>query len=148
MTRLAAMATAMLLLMPFTYTAPLLEIRLLGIAINASLFKSIWQMTKQDHPVTASMAAFFTVGFPVKLMIYLFYLFFSPCIGMNFRLILLLLEKLKAWMMLGIYLVGLVVADIKIREFSDIQLGYGLVVYFTLTLLSLLTLIHLNPDQF
>lgn len=46
MTRLAAMATAMLLLMPFAYTAPLLDIRLLGVAINASLFEGIWQMTK------------------------------------------------------------------------------------------------------
>lgn len=147
MTRLAAMSMAMLLLMPFAYTAPLLDIRLLGVAINASLFEGIWQMTKQGHPVTASMVAFCTVGVPVTLMISLLYLFFAPRIGMNLRPILLLLEKLKAWMMLDIYLVGLAVAAIKIREFSDIQLGHGMVAYLTLTLLSLLTLIHLNPDQ-
>ncbi|MFT8210179.1 MAG: membrane integrity lipid transport subunit YebS [Symbiopectobacterium sp.] len=146
MTRLAAMAMAMLLLMPFAYTAPLLDIRLLGVAINTSLFEGIWQMTKQGHPVTASIVAFCTVGVPVTLMASLLYLFFAPRIGMNLRPI-LLLEKLKAWMMLDIYLVGLAVAAIKIREFSDIQLGHGMVAYLTLTLLSLLTLIHLNPDQ-
>ncbi len=104
-------------------------------------------MTKQGHPVTAGMVAFCTVGVPVTLMASLLYLFFAPRIGMNLRPILLLLEKLKAWMMLDIYLVGLAVAAIKIREFSDIEIGHGLVAYLTLTLLSLLTLIHLNPDQ-
>lgn len=93
------------------------------------------------------MVAFCTVGVPVTLMASLLYLFFAPCIGMNLRPILLLLEKLKAWMMLDIYLVGLAVAAIKIRGFSDIEIGHGLVAYLTLTLLSLLTLIHLNPDQ-
>lgn len=37
MTRLTAMAIAMLLLMPFAFTRPLISIRLLGTRIDASL---------------------------------------------------------------------------------------------------------------
>ncbi|EHD21747.1 MULTISPECIES: membrane integrity lipid transport subunit YebS [Brenneria] len=145
--RLAAMAVAMLVLMPFAYTEPLISIRLLGVSINASLFEGIWQMTRQGHPITASMVAFCTVGAPLTLVFSLLYLFFAPRIGMNLRPILLMLGKLKEWMMLDIYLVGMAVAAIKVREFADVQPGGGLIAYLVLMTLSVLTIIHLNADQ-
>ncbi|WP_283163687.1 membrane integrity lipid transport subunit YebS [Brenneria tiliae] len=145
--RLAAMAVAMLVLMPFAYTEPLISIRLLGVSINASLFEGIWQMTRQGHPITASMVAFCTVGAPLTLVFSLLYLFFAPRIGMNLRPILLMLGKLKEWMMLDIYLVGMAVAAIKVREFADVQPGGGLIAYLVLMTLSVLTIIHLNTDQ-
>ncbi|GAB7196105.1 hypothetical protein OS31_26980 [Dickeya oryzae] len=70
------MAIAMLVLMPFAYTEPLLNIRLLGVSINASLLEGIWQMTRQGHPVTASIVAFCTIGAPLTLVFALLYLFF------------------------------------------------------------------------
>ncbi len=145
--RLAAMGAAMLVLMPFAYTEPLLNIQLLGVSINASLLEGIWQMTRQGHPFTASMVMFCTIGAPFTLVCALLYLFFAPRIGMNLRPVLLLFERLKAWIMLDVYLVGLAVAAIKVREFSDVQPGYGLAAFLALMLLSLLTLIHLNPQQ-
>ncbi|WP_409307617.1 membrane integrity lipid transport subunit YebS [Pectobacterium sp. B1J-3] len=145
--RLAAMAIAMLVLMPFAFTEPLIQIRLLGVAINASLFEGIWQITRQGNPVTASIVAFCTVGVPLTLVFSLLYLFFAPRIGMNLRPILLMLDRLKEWMMLDIYLVGMAVAAIKVREFADVQLGNGLIAFLALMILSILTLIHLNTDQ-
>lgn len=145
--RLAAMAVAMLVLMPFAYTEPLISIRLLGVSINASLFEGIWQITRQGHPITASMVAFCTVGVPLTLVFSLLYLFFAPRMGMNLRPILLMLDRLKEWMMLDIYLVGMAVAAIKVREFADVQPGGGLIAYLALMILSVLTLIHLNSDQ-
>ena len=62
MTRLTAMAIAMLLLMPFAFTEPLISIRLLGTRIDASLLEGIWQMSRQGDPLTASMVAFCTLG--------------------------------------------------------------------------------------
>lgn len=46
LTRLAAMAFTMLLLMPFAWGEPLLHIWLLGIRIDANVMQGIWQMTK------------------------------------------------------------------------------------------------------
>ncbi|MBN3074594.1 paraquat-inducible protein A, partial [Pectobacterium brasiliense] len=51
--RLAAMAVAKLVLMPFAFTEPLIRIRLLGDTINASLLEGIWQITRQGHQLTA-----------------------------------------------------------------------------------------------
>ena len=113
MTRLTAMAIAMLLLMPFAFTEPLISIRLLGTRIDASLLEGIWQMSRQGDPLTASMVAFCTLGAPLTLALSLLYLRFGHALGMNLRPVLLMLERLKEWVMLDIYLIGMAVAAIK-----------------------------------
>ncbi|OMQ27338.1 membrane integrity lipid transport subunit YebS [Serratia oryzae] len=147
MTRLTAMAIAMLLLMPFAFTEPLISIRLLGTRIDASLLEGIWQMSSQGDPITASMVAFCTLGAPLTLTLSLLYLRFGHALGMNLRPVLLMLERLKEWLMLDIYLIGMAVAAIKVREYADVQAGSALIAYLSLTLLSILTLIHLNLEQ-
>ena len=47
LTRLAAMAVTMLLLMPFAWSEPLLKLYLLGVRIDANVLQGIWQMTRQ-----------------------------------------------------------------------------------------------------
>ncbi|OAT32084.1 paraquat-inducible protein A [Buttiauxella brennerae ATCC 51605] len=147
LTRLAAMAVAMLLLMPVAFSEPLVRIYLLGTRIDANLFQGIWQMTRQGDPLTAAMVLFCSVGAPATLVAGIAYLYFGNILGMNLRPVLLMLEKLKEWVMLDIYLVAIGVACIKVREFAFIQPGVGLVAFIALVVLSLLTLIHLNMEQ-
>ncbi|WMY76233.1 membrane integrity lipid transport subunit YebS [Buttiauxella selenatireducens] len=147
LTRLAAMAIAMLLLMPVAFSEPLVRIYLLGTRIDANLFQGIWQMTSQGDPLTAAMVMFCAVGAPATLVAGIIYLYFGNILGMNLRPVLLMLEKLKEWVMLDIYLVAIGVACIKVREFAFIQPGLGLVAFIALVVLSLLTLIHLNVEQ-
>ncbi|MGB7801337.1 membrane integrity lipid transport subunit YebS [Buttiauxella sp.] len=147
LTRLAAMAMAMLLLMPVAFSEPLVRIYLLGTRIDANLFQGIWQMTSQGDPLTAAMVMFCAVGAPATLIAGIVYLYFGNILGMNLRPVLLMLEKLKEWVMLDIYLVAIGVACIKVREFAYIQPGLGLVAFIALVVLSLLTLIHLNVEQ-
>ncbi|HKN03103.1 MAG TPA: membrane integrity lipid transport subunit YebS [Buttiauxella sp.] len=147
LTRLAAMAVAMLLLMPVAFSEPLVRVYLLGAGIDANLFQGIWQMTRQGDPLTAAIVMFCAVGAPATLVAGIIYLYFGNILGMNLRPVLLMLEKLKEWVMLDIYLVGIAVACIKVREFAFIQPGLGLVAFIALVILSLLTLIHLNVEQ-
>lgn len=147
LTRLAAMAVAMLLLMPVAFSEPLVRIYLLGTRIDANLFQGIWQMTRQGDPLTAAMVLFCSVGAPATLVAGIAYLYCGNILGMNLRPVLLMLEKLKEWVMLDIYLVAIGVACIKVREFAFIQPGVGLVAFIALVVLSLLTLIHLNMEQ-
>lgn len=147
LTRLTAMACAMLLLIPFAFTEPLISIRLLGTRIDASLLAGIWQMSRQGDPITASMVAFCVLAAPVTLTFSILYLRIGSRIGINLRPILLILERLKEWVMLDIYLIGMAVACIKVKEYADIMPGTGLVAYLALTLLSILTLVHLNLEQ-
>ncbi|WP_312073858.1 membrane integrity lipid transport subunit YebS [Atlantibacter sp.] len=147
LTRLAAMAITMIVLMPFAYSEPLLRIILLGTRIDASLLQGVWQMANQGDPVTAAMVFFCTVGAPATLVAAIAYMWFGNILGMNLRPVLLMLDRLKEWVMLDIYLVGIGVASIKVSDYAYMQPGIGLVAFFLLMLLSVLTIIHLNVEQ-
>ncbi len=147
MTRLAAMAVTMLLLMPFAFNEPLMVIRLLGTTIRASLLGGVIQMAEQGDVITASMVAFCTIGAPVTLVAAIGWLYFGHQFGMNLRPVLLMLDRLKEWVMLDIYLVGIAVASIKVQDYAEINPGPGLLAYMSLTILSLVTLIHMNVEQ-
>jgi len=147
MTRLMAMAATMIVLMPFAFSLPLVDIRLLGMRINASVLEGVIQMTQQGDVLTASMVAFCTIGAPITLVAGICYLGIGHRLGMNLRPVLLMLEKLKEWVMLDIYLIGIAVASIKVQDYAPLEIGYGLAAYLALTVLSVLTLIHLNMEQ-
>ncbi|MCX3310107.1 membrane integrity lipid transport subunit YebS [Pantoea vagans] len=147
MTRLMAMAATMIVLMPFAFSLPLVDIRLLGLRINASVLEGVIQMTQQGDVLTASMVAFCTIGAPVTLVAGICYLGIGHRLGMNLRPVLIMLEKLKEWVMLDIYLIGIAVASIKVQDYASLEIGYGLAAYIALTVLSVLTMIHLNMEQ-
>jgi len=147
LTRLGAMAVTMLLLMPFAWGEPLLHIYLLGIRIDANVMQGIWQMTKQGDPITATMVLFCVAGAPLILVTSIAYLWFGNILGMNLRPVLLMLEKLREWVMLDIYLVGIGVASIKVQDYAFLQPGVGLYAFIALVILSILTLSHLNIEQ-
>ncbi|WP_072568764.1 membrane integrity lipid transport subunit YebS [Enterobacter sp. SA187] len=147
LTRLAAMAVTMLLLMPFAWSEPLLRFYLLGTRIDANLLMGIWQMTAQGDPLTAAMVLFCTVGAPLVLVAAIAYLWFGNILGMNLRPVLLMIERLKEWVMLDIYLVGIGVASIKVQDYAYLQPGVGLLAFIALVILSILTIIHLNVEQ-
>ncbi|MBK4725854.1 membrane integrity lipid transport subunit YebS [Pantoea agglomerans] len=147
MTRLTAMAVTMILLMPFAFNESLMSVRLLGTNIYASLLGGIMQMAQQGDVITAAMVAFCTIGAPVTLVASIAYLYFGEKLGMNLRPVLLMLDRLKEWVMLDIYLVGVAIASIKVQDYAAITPGIGLIAFIILTLLSLLTLIHLNVEQ-
>ncbi|BAN96272.1 hypothetical protein E05_15060 [Plautia stali symbiont] len=100
--------------MPFAFSLPLVDIRLLGMRINASLLEGVLQMAQQGNVLTDAMVAFCTIGAPVTLVAGICYLWIGHALGMNLRPVLLMLEKLKEWVMLDIYLVGVAVASIKV----------------------------------
>ncbi|MBS4487100.1 paraquat-inducible protein A, partial [Cronobacter sakazakii] len=53
-------------------------------------------------------------------------LWFGNIPGMNLRPVPLMMERLREWVMLGIYLVGIGVASIKVREYTWLERGIGL----------------------
>ncbi|KAB8148778.1 paraquat-inducible protein A [Raoultella ornithinolytica] len=147
LSRLGSMAITMMLLMPFAWTEPLLHLHLLGVRIDANVIQGIWQMTGQGDPLTAAMVLFCAIGAPALLVISIAYLWLGNVLGMNLRPVLLMLEKLKEWVMLDIYLVGIGVASIKVQDYAFLQPGVGLVAFISLTLLSILTIIHMNVEE-
>jgi len=147
LTRLMALAITMLILMPIAFSEPLLSIYLLGSRIEAGLLQGIWQMAIQGDAITAAMVLFCLVAAPATLVISIIYLWLGHKLGMNLRPVLLMLKMLKEWVMLDIYLIGVGVACIKIKDYAFIQPGFGMIAFILLVILSLLTLIHMNLEQ-
>lgn len=87
----------------FAWSEPLLRLHLLGVRIDANVLQGIWQMTGQGDPLTAAMVLFCAVVAPVLLVVSIAYLWLGNVLGMNLRPILLMLERLKEWVMLDIY---------------------------------------------
>jgi paraquat-inducible protein A len=146
LTRLGSMAVAMLLLMPFAWSNPAAPAPA-GRTHRRQRPAGIWQMTAQGDPLTAAMVLFCAVVAPVLLVVSISYLWLGNVLGMNLRPVLLMLDKLKEWVMLDIYLVGIGVASIKVQDYAFLQPGIGLVAFISLTLLSILTLIHMNVEE-
>ncbi len=89
-------------------------------------------MTRRGDPLTAAMVLFCVVGAPLVLVAAIAYLWFGNILGMNLRPVLLMLEKLKEWVMLDIYLVGVGVASIKVQDYAFLQpRHWPFCVYFT-----------------
>ncbi|MGL5990285.1 MAG: membrane integrity lipid transport subunit YebS [Plesiomonas sp.] len=145
--RLAAVALAILILMPLAFTRPLLEINLFGVDITASVWEGIWQMAWQGFPVTATLVLFCAIVAPLLFAGGIFYLWLARRFGGSLRPCLLVLGKLHEWAMLDVYLLALGVTAFKIRDYAQLSAGFGLLPFFFLVLLFTLLLIHFNAAQ-
>ena len=148
LTRLGSMALAMLLLMPFAWSEPLLQPASVGRthrrqrpAGDLADDRAGRSDYRRHGAVLRGWCA------PVLLVVSISYLWLGNVLGMNLRPVLLMLGKLKEWVMLDIYLVGIGVASIKVQDYAFLQPGIGLVAFISLTLLSILTLIHMNVEE-
>lgn len=92
------------------------------------------------------MVFFCVMGVLFIFVFLIVYLWFGSFFGMNLCLVLLMLEKLKEWVMLDIYFIGMVVVCIKVKEYVDVMVGIGLIVYLMLILLSILVLVYFNLE--
>ncbi|AOV96878.1 Paraquat-inducible protein A [Edwardsiella hoshinae] len=145
--RLSVLALTLLLLLPLALFEPLLQIRLFGVSISTSLWQGIVQMVRQGDWLTAAMVAWCVVVTPLLLPVTVLALYLGQRWRCNLRPLLRMLSRVRAWIMLDIYLVGLAVACIKVREYATIDAGPALLAYIAATLLLLLMLIHLNMEQ-
>lgn len=71
------------------------------------------------------LRAFCVAGAPLILVTSIAYLWFGNILGMNLRPVLLMLERLKEWVMLDIYLVGIGVASIKVQDYAFCSRAWG-----------------------
>ncbi|MTC59136.1 membrane integrity lipid transport subunit YebS [Providencia rustigianii] len=145
--RLSLLSITLLMLAPIAFWQPLISIHLFGTQINANVLEGIRLISQQGDPFTASIVAFCAIAAPLLLPISILYLVLARYLGMNMRPVLLVMKHLKEWVMLDVYLVGLGIAAIKMQDYATVDIGHGLIAFTTMTILSLLILIHINLDE-
>ncbi len=145
--RCMIIALSILILLPFGLSFPLMNIELLGVPIYASVWSGIWKMATAGYPMTAFMVLLCAVIMPIAFATLVVCLGVQKAIGHRPRYTLLLLSKLKQWVMLDVYLVALAVAAFKVREYAALEFDIYLSAFVLTALLTTLLFIKIDPKR-
>lgn len=136
---LAITLTCLLLFIPAHYF-DFLTIRLVGVMIPASLPSGILALVNDGYPALALLVFFCSSLAPLLVLtsmvmthLALHYHWFS-----TFRYSLLIIQKLKPWTMIDVFLVSVAISCFKLSDYADIFIGpalYSLVLLQSLTVL-------------
>lgn len=121
-----AISAAFLLLL--THTFPLLDFTLQGRREVTYLLDGIWTMTRQGQPVLALIVALTTVVIPVLQVSLLLQIYLPLARGRqpaHLELSLRMLQALLPWSMLEIFMLGVLIATVKLAEQATIVPGAG-----------------------
>ncbi|AWX15709.1 hypothetical protein CEP48_05770 [Mergibacter septicus] len=140
----AILALTILLLMPFAFTFPLLNIELLGVPIQASIWNGIWKMAVIGYPYTAFFVLLCAIVMPVTFVGLILWLQLSYRFQHRPRLVLLALSQIQPWVMLDVYLVALGIAAFKVREYAELSFTLYLIPFLFVTLLTALLFTRIN----
>lgn len=137
---LALSLTGLLLYFP-AVMLPVMHFKMLGQTHANTLLNAVLKLAQDDYLWMAFMVALCSLIVPL----YLLLVMFSCCLLTRIRALpelqIFLLKShyhLKHWGMLDVYMLGLLVAIVKMKDLGDLQMGPGLYAFIALLLLMLL----------
>lgn len=143
--RCAIIALAILILLPFAFTYPLMSIDLLGVPIHATVWGGAWKMATEGYPYTAFMVLFCSIIMPITFVLLILTISVQRLIRQRPRFTLILLSKIQEWVMLDVYLVALGVSAFKLKDYAHINFSFHLSAFVIVTILTTLLFIKINP---
>lgn len=145
--RCSIIAIAILILLPFALTFPLMSIDLLGVPIHATVWGGVWKMATEGYSYTAFMVLLCSVVFPIAFALLVLSIRLQRLLAQRPRYTLIFLTKIQEWVMLDVYLVALAVAAFKIRDYADLSFSVHLSAFVIVTILTTLLFIKINPKR-
>ena len=146
---LACAVTILVLLIP-AFTAPFLTAQALGATRTSFLYMSVSVVWRDGSPLLATAAALFVLAFPVirfsALTVVLLALrigYRPPWLAPVFRIC----NALQTWAMLDVFLLGLMVAYIRLRSSIIVSLEAGAYCYIVAGILSMVARATLDKSQ-
>ncbi|EAR55542.1 hypothetical Uncharacterized paraquat-inducible protein A [Photobacterium sp. SKA34] len=145
---LAIAAAGLILFIP-TMTLPLITIRLFGQMIPATLPSGTLTLS-ENFPGVAALILFCSVIAPLLVIGSVY----SAQYSLKFRHFALfkastwVLNHLKQWVMLDVFLVSLAIACFKVQEVAEINIGLGLYCLITLQILFLVLLTRISVRRY
>jgi paraquat-inducible protein A len=146
---LACAVTILVLLIP-AFTAPFLTAQALGATRTSFLYMSVSVVWRDGSPLLATTVALFVLAFPVirfsALTVVLLALRFGsrpPWLALVFRIC----NALQTWAMLDVFLLGLMVAYLRLRSSIIVSLEAGAYCYIVAGILSMVARATLDKAQ-
>jgi paraquat-inducible protein A len=130
---------------------PLVGIKLMGNSNSGTLWSGVSALFDEDLWSVAILVLLASIIFPlINLLLSLFissHLFFNK--NNNYLAISLRwLQHLTEWAMLEVYLLGIIVACVKLSSMAELKFGWGLVAFVALLLINVLLMANLDEKLF
>lgn len=137
-TSVLPLAIASLFMYVIANVFPIVEMELQGIASRTTLIGSVFFLNSEGMPFVASLVLATTVLFPLLQLLALIYLLVSAArSGYHpaFNLLARLLQTLRPWGMVEVFLLGVIVALVKLTNMATVIPGVALWAFGALTVL-------------
>ncbi len=146
---LALTLTALILLL-VANTAPLMELSAVGRSASTTIIGGAYQMWIEGEPLTAVIVLGCAVLAPIGYVLFLLVLLVAarrppaPCwVGRMLRWA----DEMRAWSMIEVMLIGILVALIKIAELARVEAGIGIYAVGALVLLFPAIIVSFDADE-
>ena len=146
---LAIAVTCLLLFIP-SHFFDYISIRLIGVMIPATLPSGVFTLMAEGFPLLGLLILFCSsiAPFLVCSSVLMTHLALDMKWFMPFRYSLAIIQTLKHWMMLDVFLVSVAVSCFKLQDYSDIFVGPGLIGLLLLQLFSVLLVSRISVRRY
>jgi len=143
-----ALIIASIILFLIANTYPIMTLTIAGVKLTGTITDTAWVFVQQGSPEIAAIVWLPSVLFPGLTIAGLFYVLFSIRFQMNWphtRTILAWITHLLPWGMMDVFLLGILVALVKLVALADVLLGTGFYAFLILIFLYAATIASLEP---
>lgn len=146
---LALVLAALLLFIPANFL-PIMRLHLFGQATQDTVWSAVLGLYRSDMQGIAVLVFLCSMGIPLlKLLCQLAVLLsirWNTCRGHGL-LLYRIYHHLRDWGMLEVYLIGILVAIVKLRDTAELTIGFGLACFVALLLVQLALEAVMSPHQ-
>lgn len=148
--RTLALSLTCLILFVIANTYPFLGMRIQGVVQETKMITGIVQLYSQGMPFLALLVLFTATIFPLLQILGMIYILLPVKLGYTPKkcaLIFRILSHLKTWVMLEVYMLGILVSMIKLAKMATIIPGLASIAFIFLICLLAAAMSGLNPDD-
>ena len=146
---LALVLAALLLYFPANFL-PIMRLDLLGQSSIDTMWSAVLGLYGADMPEVAVLVFLSSMGVPLLKLLCQLLVLLSIClkVGRSYGLVLYrIYHELRVWGMLEVYLLGILVAIVKLGDIAHLAIGTGLVCFVSLLLLQVWLEVVMSPHQ-
>ncbi|MDO6562685.1 paraquat-inducible protein A [Amphritea sp. 1_MG-2023] len=148
--RLLALSIAGLILFIPANIFPILSLQVFGQSQSELILQSALSLFEGGLVLVAMLILLFAIVVPLFQLLILFYISFTLHYRRQGRLLLHAMhsyQHLRGWGMLEIFLLGVLISIIKLKDIADLHIGLGLYSLAALIVITTLSSIFFNPHQ-
>jgi len=148
--RILPLTVASLIMFLLANGFPIVEIELQGLSSRTTLFGAVMSLSAEGMSLVALLVLATTILFPLLQLLFLFYLLVSLAKQRRppgFSWLVRAMQSLRPWGMVEVFLLGVLVAIVKLSNMATVIPGVALWAFGVLTVL-LTAVISFNPRYF